>query len=354
VTDPGFDSDFEIVALSGTSGGALCCLLAWYGLLAHPRGQHDRGARTAQLLSAFWDANSAREWWDLLFVNPFTVGVHRRQDAGWIGQFPPPGWTPLWIPDLVRRRLRQLIERQVTFDDVPDLLRRHPHHPTLLVGAVDILSGEFAVFQEACPDPDWRRTKEDPVPSAVSIDPVLASAAIPPLMRAMPVGSGQYWDGLYAHNPPIRDLVAPEPDQRPDEIWVIQIDPQKARREPTGLGGIVDRRFELASNLSLNAEIHWIKQINQWINEGTLDAQRFKQIRIARIRMGDALEDRLDLASKVDRDPRYLGGLMTDGRRQASVFLRHRSDPHADFWEPLYPHRYQPRAPTSAGAPASI
>lgn len=179
------------------------------------------------------------------------------------------------------------------------------------------------------------------MPPAVSLDPVLASAAIPPLMKAMPIGAGQYWDGLYAHNPPIRDLVAPEPDRRPDEIWIVQIDPQGTDREPTGLGAITDRRFELASNLSLNAEVHWIKQINQWIDEGAL-GEGFKMIKVGRIRMSDALGRRLDLASKVDRDPRYLDRLMADGERQAAAFLHDRPDPGASVWDPLYPRRYQP------------
>jgi len=83
------------------------------------------------------------------------------------------------------------------------LSERYPDYPTLLVGAVDVSSGELAVFHEACPDAGWRRGPDSPVPPEVSIGPVLASAAIPPLMRSMPVGAGHYWDGLYAHNPPI-------------------------------------------------------------------------------------------------------------------------------------------------------
>jgi NTE family protein len=62
--DPGFDRDYEVVALSGTSGGALCCLLAWYGLLVHADEREDyvnvrgrdargRGARAADLLTTF-------------------------------------------------------------------------------------------------------------------------------------------------------------------------------------------------------------------------------------------------------------------------------------------------------------
>jgi Patatin-like phospholipase len=44
---------YEVVGLSGTSGGAVCALLAWHYLL---RGA---GARAAEALDAFWRDNSA-------------------------------------------------------------------------------------------------------------------------------------------------------------------------------------------------------------------------------------------------------------------------------------------------------
>jgi NTE family protein len=43
----------EIVALSGTSGGAVCATLAWRGLLA---GDRDDAVRR---LEAFWDDNAS-------------------------------------------------------------------------------------------------------------------------------------------------------------------------------------------------------------------------------------------------------------------------------------------------------
>ncbi|MBA2715081.1 MAG: patatin-like phospholipase family protein, partial [Rubrobacteraceae bacterium] len=43
----------ELVGLSGTSGGAVCALLAWYHLLG------DDAAGAAEALEAFWRDNSA-------------------------------------------------------------------------------------------------------------------------------------------------------------------------------------------------------------------------------------------------------------------------------------------------------
>ena len=48
---------YEIAALSGTSGGAICALLAWCGLL----GEGGKGAANwaAEHLDSFWRDNSA-------------------------------------------------------------------------------------------------------------------------------------------------------------------------------------------------------------------------------------------------------------------------------------------------------
>ena len=56
-----------------------------------------------------------------------------------------------------------------------------------------------------------------------------------------------YWDGLFSHNPPVREL----PDAKPNEIWVIQTNPERSVSEPKSMAEITDRRNELSGNLSL-------------------------------------------------------------------------------------------------------
>ncbi|HWB71208.1 MAG TPA: patatin-like phospholipase family protein [Egibacteraceae bacterium] len=93
-----------------------------------------------------------------------------------------------------------------------------------------MLSGEFTIFSSARGD--------------ITIDAVVASAAVPNLFRAVRVDGRLCWDGLLSQNPPVREL----PDARPDEIWVIQINPSARGQEPTSLADILDRRNELAGN----------------------------------------------------------------------------------------------------------
>jgi predicted acylesterase/phospholipase RssA len=82
-------------------------------------------------------------------------------------------------------------------------------YPVLLIGAVDVLSGRFRTFNR----------RRDRITAAT----VLASAAIPNLFRAVRLEDGTYWDGLFSQNPPVRELFEAEPD----ELWVIQINPQQ-------------------------------------------------------------------------------------------------------------------------------
>jgi NTE family protein len=95
---------------------------------------------------------------------------------------------------------------------------------------------------------------------------VVASAAIPTLFRAIRVGTGTYWDGLFSQNPPVRNLL----EAQPDELWVIQINPTRRDAEPRTMIEIADRRNELSGNLSLYQELHVIEKIDELLNEGLL------------------------------------------------------------------------------------
>ncbi|MGH3232514.1 MAG: patatin-like phospholipase family protein, partial [Streptosporangiaceae bacterium] len=104
---------------------------------------------------------------------------------------------------------------------------------------------------------------------------MLASAAIPNLFRAVRLEDGTYWDGLFSQNPPVRELLEVEPD----ELWVIQINPQQLDAEPTTLAEIADRRNELAGNLSLYQELAFIEKIDQLLESGQLSPEtKYKQV----------------------------------------------------------------------------
>ena len=273
---------FDIVALSGTSGGAVCALLAWHGLSVGDRGL------AAELLDSFWADNAASEPWDVA-LNEWLVSASRLEGIVTIPAVSPYSYLPV-----AEERFRSLLERRV-----PSPIPQSPSGPLLLVGAVDVLSGEFKAFSSARGE--------------ISVDAVLASAAIPTIFRAVPVDGRLYWDGLFSQNPPVREL----PDVQPDEIWVVQVNPSARAHEPTTVADIFDRRNELSGNLSLAQELFFIEKMNELVAAGALAGTKYRQIGVGRI----SLDRELDMASKLDRRPAFLAELMAHGEDQASAFL---------------------------------
>jgi NTE family protein len=281
------DIAYEIVALSGTSGGSICALLVWYGLLM------DNTNKAVELLDAFWRDTSANSPWDRL-ANASLLQTNRL----FASTGSTPGVSPYYYPSWGQNRLRSLLEKHIDFEMIEELV--NPSSPMLLVGAVDVLTGEFKAFNS--------------LRDRIQADTILASAAVPTLFRAVHVDGGVYWDGLSSQNPPIREL----PDAKPYEIWVIQINPQGRTVEPKSMPQILDRRNELAGNLSLNQEIHFIQKINEWVRGGFLSDTGHEVIEIKYIQM---LRD-LDSESKLDRDPSFIQGMMAYGEEQAGKFLK--------------------------------
>ncbi len=300
------DDRYEIVALSGTSGGAICAFLAWYALLEN--GAEGAALRATELLDSFWRDNSASEPYDR-FWNDWIVWVNRLQ-----GTVVMPAVSPYstHLSYWGQERLRRMLEKRVRFEEIQT--PREDSGPMLVVGAVDVRSGEFRAFNN-------RRDR-------ISAGTILASTALPTLFRAMRVEGGVYWDGLLSQNPPVRELT----DARPDEIWVIQIDPERREEEPKSMVDILDRRNELAGNLSLYQELRFIEKINDLVEklgEGENpedkrlripgeEGKEYKPITVRRIEMLKAL----DFASKLNRSPSFIRGLMHYGEERAEEFLR--------------------------------
>ena len=81
---------------------------------------------------------------------------------------------------------------------------------------------------------------------------------------------------------------------------------------------IMDRRNELAGNLSLYQETYFIEKINEWVREGFLSGTKHEVIELKWIEM---LRD-LDAESKLDRSPSFIRGMMAYGEEQAEEFLK--------------------------------
>ena len=285
-----WDDSYELVGISGTSGGAINALVTWYGLVTADAD------RAVSLLEAVWDDLVADDPVDRL-ANDGVVAWSRLESAGFGLARLSPYQNP--TSGVGQRRIVEILERHVDFDAIPELCGYET--PELVVGTVDVHEGEFDTF----------------VNEAVTPQAVLASAAVPTLFRGVEVDGTLHWDGLFSQNPPVKDLLHLPPDRKPEELWVIQINPQRRERTPRSLEDIVDRRNELAGNLSLNQELRFVEYVNRWLEEGHLPDDRFERIDVHRLQLGEGF----DVSSKLDRSPDFLGELWTRGEECAAAFL---------------------------------
>ena len=284
---------YNVVGISGTSGGAVCAFLAWYTLV-------DKDPSAAgPLLEKFWAANSSQGPLQSL-LNSWVMWVSSLQGEG-LMPIISPYHTP--VSTLAAQQFRELLRQQVDLDRIA--VDGGGQHPMLLLGAVDVLSGEFRSFN----------SRSD----LITADTVLASAAIPNLFRSVHVDGGTYWDGLFSQNPPVGQLL----DAEPDELWIIQINPKRRDTEPTTVVDIADRRNELAGNLSLFQELTLIEKIDGMLESGQmLPGGKYKQIVVRIIELSrSSLPGQLGSTSKLNRDPAFLRGLIAHGRAQAEEFL---------------------------------
>jgi NTE family protein len=274
---------FDLVALSGTSGGAMCASLAWAGM--HAGGPQDACER----LGRFWGDLEVHTFFDAA-INFWSVWLARQPVSIEL--------SPYAYEPLAEDTLRALLRKHLDLGNLDADARQG--HPKLLVGATDIESGDRVIFRG----------------ERLTYDEVVASAAVPPIFRAVKADHRLCWDGLFSTNPPVReftDLAA-----RPDEIWVVQINPQHREEEPRSVREIADRRNELSGNLSLGQELYFIDKINRLLADHSSLRAKYKRIVIRVVELG--LTD-LDYPSKLDRSADLIERLLANGHARAPLFF---------------------------------
>lgn len=426
---------FEIVALSGTSGGAICAALAWcelllpdhatsekgrlrrYWLGGYPHGvaaetmvaavQADLAAfftqgqwpwrRTLDSLRADFSDWAMHQdfpgrWFPFQFStrlrpyyfdNAFAwldgapgAGETRhflqraREQSAKLMELAPGPWGGLtaaliddafelnpFLPDSDLRRefdaldaFRGSIERAFS-EDLEQLRRRKAQSgagafgdagaPELLIGAADVNRTVKLdnPNDEEYPNPTNLRVFKASENLERLQDMLLASAAMPELMRAVDIDGDQFWDGAFSQNPPILDLPdvhgaaylettekeieANAEPRHPEEIWLILINPSTRQETPRDLADIDDRKIELAGNIALSHDVHAIRKLNgvRSLCPHTRRTRLYKDIRFRAIEMTEPTKQSLRLPSKLDRRRINVEPLYDEGRAQALAFL---------------------------------
>lgn len=284
--------DHEFVGLSGSSGAAVCALVAWSALV---RGVPEQAS---VLLERFWSATSASLPVERALNTMMLWGSRVAEQFGAGNMSPYDSFLSAWSTE----HLRNLVRSVIDFDGLAELAGA-ADAPLLLISAVDVMSGRTSTFNS--------RSGE------INADAVLAAAGIPNLLRSASQRSS-FMDGLVAQNPPIRALL----EAMPDEIWVIQVNPTSIDYEPSSVAEINTRRSELASNLALLQELGSIEIFDDLIARGELKSDRVRPVSIRLLEMRrPPSAARWNHNSKLDRDPAFIRELIELGREQAGDFL---------------------------------
>ena len=332
--EAGIQKDFEIVSLSGTSGGAVCAALVWYAIKRNELPVWKR-------LVAFWNDNTPHTT-DEQFFNDWLVHWIRIINRGmWpslqLSPASPIVQTMMGYFSFGKRRafldFAELLKSHIDFDEIASW-GPLPEKPVLVVGAANVLTGRLRKFISG---------KE-----IIRVEHIMASCAVPNLFPAVEIGKDAYWDGLFSDNPPVDELIRPSfvgLENIAEEIWLIKINPTRRQSIPVQPNDIFDRRNQLEGNVSLFQQLVHVELINDMIL-GDAFKQEFlsklgiegpilipksfhdaidKPYHIPCIEMSEEIQATLDYEGKINRCSTNINPLLEDGKKQAREFLKARA-----------------------------
>jgi predicted acylesterase/phospholipase RssA len=301
----------EVIALSGTSSGALVAAVAWaHAVLRTPE-------QAPEALEQIWrhvdygcipnaEVADATFWADRLWeINPMY-----RDAKEWVG-------VP-WM----RHMFTSWIDSCLPMAAVREALR-HPRRPAdlahLVLGAAEVLKGEVRYFHLGPHDP---RPDSKTVYLGVddlSTEPVQASGSYADVNGYTTIatgpGAGTYCDGAWGTNPPLTPLI----DCGVQEIWVVQVFPKKRLQIPRTHAEREDRKEELWQNSLVEHEHRMIDKVNEWLaGSPVLQKAGKRQISVKTL----AIDKDLGVGDKFVNSWPFMREMMKHGRECAETFLR--------------------------------
>jgi NTE family protein len=327
---------FNLVGISGTSAGALCALMVWYGL-APKNGRPGSTREAIDKINSFWDGFAASTPAEtVLNASAYAAMRGEEQEVPLLGiNAPIFGLNPAGLlSKAMTAGLPPIGVRKEYYDFDTMVASACPDFGSIdwasvktrvLLGASEVIHGIETVFDSDCnkgsdgePTVTHRWRKRLPL----TLSSVAASGSLPTLREAERIGRDYFWDGLYSQNPPIREFVAGK-DEVPDEVWIIRINPQQWPELPVTNADIQDRQNELMGNLSLNKELDFILTVNAWCERYKDESfgKAHKKIIIRTIKMKKETADALRFSSKFNRGRGFLDRLRAEGRDVAREWL---------------------------------
>jgi NTE family protein len=291
----------RIVAISGTSGGALNGAACGAGL-------NESAAQARRSLSQLWElvagssywfpalnwptsaTDSPREW--NVDYNPYVIV------QGMAQQVSSPYLMP-WLRDEIGKIMDTVIGDY-------DLLRYPTENaPRVFVAATNVNRTSLRIFGP---------------PDLSSSAPLMASTCFPTLFEAVEIDGEFYWDGGYMANPALDPLL-----DFGDDLLTILIDPLVIKGPPKLPRQIVNRINELSFGASWVQAVRQIELVNDLIAKGLLTGSGYTEKRFHVI-SDDALMNEIGAASKDTPSLAFFSALREAGSRAADRWI----DAHFD------------------------
>jgi NTE family protein len=281
VLDRLLEEEIAFDTISGASSGAINALLLTAGM------QAGGPIEARERLEHFWHEAS-----ELARLMDATRGL---------GLFPRV-FSPYQLNPLGLNPLRDLLREAIDFERIPDA------DIALLIATTRVSDGALRIFRN----------------DDVSVDAVLASAALPMVHHAIEIENEWYWDGGYAANPPLISLAV---QARARDVLVVQIVPTSGADLPRTPREINGRLAQMAFNRPLMQELDMIAELKSARGVsvfGDSMSRKLRRLRLHHIKADETLPA-MPRESALNLDWSFLTRLRDAGRDAAEGWLAHRS-----------------------------
>lgn len=288
------DGRLWIEAISGTSAGAMNAVVVADGLMRNGC----EGAREA--LDDFW--------WEVSQAAQFSP-IQRAPLDMFMGNWSldhSPGHifidflsrlaSPYELNPWKFNPLQEVLEKVVDFN-----LIRSCNKTKVFISATNVETGRVKVFDR----------------QGLTNDMVMASACLPYMFQAVEIDGVPYWDGGFMGNP----VLFPFYDAT--ECWdivIVQINPIERKGAPKTARDILNRMNEITFNGSLLKELRSVDFVRRLVEQGKLDTNHYKQLRVHIVEAQDHLGP-LGASSKLNAEWAFLRHLFDIGRSAADRWL---------------------------------
>ncbi len=289
------EGDLEIVAISGTSAGAMNAAVAVDGY------RKGGAAQAREALNKFWQqiSNIGKAFSPFHELPNQHLLDHWNLDSSLAYQIFESTMrvlSPYQANPLNLNPLRWILGNTIDFANLQkgDGIR-------LFITATEVRSGQPRVFECA----------------EVTEEVLLASACLPNYFQSVVIDGEAYWDGGYMGNPSIWPLIY---KTETDDVLLIQINPIYRDDIPMTANEIVNRLNEITFNSSLIAEMRSINFVSKLVANGKLEDDEYKNMRMHMIPAPDVVYG-LNASSKMNTDWEFLQFLRDKGREKADKWL---------------------------------